>query len=308
MIAVDMTRRGFAIDGNKLLNLYRQKGWSQQDLANQADLDVRTVAKLKRGGTCDARTLRALSQTLGVQPDVLLFELANPEPANPDTASSPSTAVNSDTPGTAANQPVPATRSESPQSGLRLDQIWKVIDLRAPYRFDEHASGVVWERYRVERTSDLPTSLTLPYLTWGSGIECLQKPESASWNFIVPEPGDIVHSSKHWELTIPLPLGSSGSICEVGPIGLRFIEAFHLANQQWWQTRIAYETSCLTVQTLFANDQPCKAVVASWEPPGKRKILPKTQNSPFIAADGTVACWQILNPAVGAFYKISWEC
>ncbi|MCC6508259.1 MAG: helix-turn-helix transcriptional regulator [Pirellulaceae bacterium] len=281
-----MTRRGFAIDGEKLLALYRLRGWSQQDLADQARLDVRTVAKLRRGGTCDASTLRVLSHTLDVKPEVLLKEMEAP-------------------PAQSTSQNTHALTTSS-QSDLRIEQAWKIIDLRSPYRFGDIPSGFLLERYRVVRTGVHPTSIVLPYLTWGEGIECHDKPPTASWNSIAPVPGDIVHSDKQWELVIPLTDGPSGSEFEFGPIQLRFLGAFHGQDQQWWQTRTAYDIDCLTIQILFAPALPCKTIVASWAPPGQRKFVTLPNNTPFVLPDGTMASWQISNPQLGAFYKLAW--
>ena len=91
-----MRNRGVLVNGQRLIELYRRRGWSQQDLARKAGLDVRTIAKVKKGGVCDASTLQRLAGALNVSPDELM-ELEPQSKSRPIDASSNNAF---DTPGT----------------------------------------------------------------------------------------------------------------------------------------------------------------------------------------------------------------
>lgn len=285
-----MRRRGFLVNGQRLMELYQNRGWSQQQFADKTGLDVRTIAKVRRGGSCDASTLQRLAGALGIEPNELIDQgsnLANNAPTSDDA---------------------PAV-SNSLESNLRIVQVWKIIDLRnsTNAHSDGVPSGTVWERYRFIKLNDQQTDIVFPYLTWGDGIECITKPDDAQWNRVPVEPGDIVHSDKQWELSTSTPDGPAGTQFEFGPVQLRFINAFHGPMQQWWQIRIAYEIESLIVQVLFDATLPCIKIDGTCALPGQRKSVPLQNNSPYLLPDGSLANWHITNPSIGAFYKLSWE-
>jgi len=60
----------FILDGQRLRQLRRQHGLSQEELADQAGLSVATVARLERQASapCRGRTLGRLARALGEQP------------------------------------------------------------------------------------------------------------------------------------------------------------------------------------------------------------------------------------------------
>lgn len=279
-----MRKRGFQVNGPRLTELYQRRGWSQQDFADKAGLDVRTIAKVKRGGSCDASTLQRLAQTLCVEPDSLIGEAPTNESL--ESESTLDTSALSD--------------------DLRIVQAWKVIDLRYPRLHGSIPSGVIWERYRIVKRSDACPLIAFPYLTWGDEIACLHKPADANWRRVPVEPGDIVHSDKHWEISTQTPAGPAGTQFEFGPIQLQFVNAFHGPHQQWWQIRIAYEIESLIVQVLFAQDQPCKQLEGTWAMPGQRKFAPLPSNDPHLLTDGSIASWQLSRPAIGSYFKLAW--
>ncbi len=279
-----MRRRGFVVNGQLLTELYQRRGWSQQDFADKSGLDVRTIAKVKRGGSCDASTLQRLAQTLAIEPDSII------------ETNAPNHSVD------AHQNPDESTLSDE----LKIVQVWKVIDLRNPLMRGQVRSGFVLERYRIVKRSNASPTIVLPYLTWGDQIACIQKPESSDWRRVPVEPGDIVHSDKHWELTACTPAGPAGTQFEFGPIELQFVNAFHGPQQQWWQIRIAYEIESLIVQVLFSKDQPCKQLAGTWAMPGQRKFVPHPTNDPYLLSDGSIASWQLLRPSIGSYFKLAW--
>lgn len=267
-----------------MTELYQRRGWSQQDFADKAGLDVRTIAKVKRGGSCDASTLQRLSQTLDVEPNSLIGDAKTSESSESDSAF-----------------------DSSPFSDdLRIVQAWKIIDLRYPLIHGNDPSGIIWERFRIVKRSDSCPLISFPYLTWGDEIACLQKPVDAVWRRVPVVPGDIVHSDKHWEISTQAPVGPAGTQFEFGPIQLRFVNAFHGPLQQWWQIRIAYQIESLIVQVLFAQDQPCEQLEGTWAMPGQRKFVPLPSNDPHLLSDGSVASWQLSRPSIGSYFKLAW--
>ena len=60
----------FAVDGQRLQHLRRQRGLSQEGLAAQAGLSLTTVARLERqmSAPCRGRTLARLARALGEHP------------------------------------------------------------------------------------------------------------------------------------------------------------------------------------------------------------------------------------------------
>jgi len=60
----------FILDGQRLRQLRRQRGLSQEELAAQAGLSVATVARLERQASapCRGRTLGRLARALGEHP------------------------------------------------------------------------------------------------------------------------------------------------------------------------------------------------------------------------------------------------
>ena len=60
----------FILDGQRLRQLRRQRGLSQEGLADQAGLSVATVARLERqtSAPCRGRTLGRLARALGEHP------------------------------------------------------------------------------------------------------------------------------------------------------------------------------------------------------------------------------------------------
>lgn len=279
-----MRRRGFALNGQLLTELYQRRGWSQQDFADKSGLDVRTIAKVKRGGSCDASTLQRLAQTLGVEPNSLIE-------ANPPAQATDASRESDDT-----------TISDE----LKIVQVWKVIDLRQPQMLGEVPSGFVWERYRIVKRSAACPPIVLPYLTWGDQIACIQKPDETVWRRVPVEPGDIVHSDKQWELATQAPPGPAGTQFELGPLQLQFVNAFHGPQQQWWQIRIAHEIESLLLQILFADDLRCKSIVGTRALPGQRRFAPLPANDPHLLPDGTIASWHLSQPTIGSFHKLSW--
>ncbi len=287
-----MNKRGVVLDGTRLVRLYHRKGWSQQDLARKTGLDARTIAKVKRGGTCDASTLQLLCQALGVEPEDLL-------------AAEPGLSPN----GFVATPPpaAPTFRQHNRLSqSLRFIQVWKIVDLRNPYLHGDIPSGVVVEQYRLCKHTEEQPQVTFPYLTWGDGIECLAKPDGAAWTKVPVERGDVVHCDNQWELTFETPIGPAGTQFDCGPIALKFVNAFHGEGQQWWQTRAGHEIESLVIQILFAPDQPCFRLEGTCAMPGQRKFTRLEDNEPFLLPDGSVANWHIQKPPVGTFYKLAW--
>jgi transcriptional regulator with XRE-family HTH domain len=279
-----MRKRGFLVNGQHLTELYQRRGWSQQDFADRAGLDVRTIAKVKRGGSCDASTLQRIAQTLAVEPESLIQS----------ATSSDVTESNSDL--------TPSIMSED----LKIVQAWKIIDLRHPKKFGDVPSGIIWERYRITKRSDACPSIAFPYLTWGDEIACLEKPANSNWRRVPVQPGDIVHSDKHWEISSQSPFGPAGTQFEFGPIQLHFVNAFHGPSQQWWQLRIAYEVESLIVQVLFAEDLPCKQIEGTWAMPGQRNFTQLPSNDPHLLTDGSVASWHLSRPSIGSYFKLAW--
>ena len=279
-----MRKRGFLVNGQHLTELYQRRGWSQQDFADKAGLDVRTIAKVRRGGSCDASTLQRIAQTLAVEPDSLIHSATTFEP----------TESNSDLNRSMINEE------------LKIVQAWKIIDLKHPNKHGDVPCGIIWERYRIAKRTEACPSIAFPYLTWGDEIACLQKPEDAKWRRVPVEPGDIVHSDKHWEISTQLPAGPAGTQFEFGPIQLQFVNAFHGPNQQWWQLRIAYEIESLIVQVLFSEDQPCKQIEGTWAMPGQRKFTSLPSNDPHLLTDGSIASWHLSRPSIGSYFKLSW--
>ena len=61
----------FLLDGQRLRELRRQRGLSQEELADQAGISVTTVARLEQGqpnAPCRGRTLGRLARALGEHP------------------------------------------------------------------------------------------------------------------------------------------------------------------------------------------------------------------------------------------------
>jgi DNA-binding XRE family transcriptional regulator len=60
----------FILDGRQLRHLRRQRGLSQEDLADQAGISLTTVARLERQlrAPCRGRTLGRLATALGEHP------------------------------------------------------------------------------------------------------------------------------------------------------------------------------------------------------------------------------------------------
>ncbi len=60
----------FLLDGHRLRQLRRQRGLSQEQLADQAGISVTTVARLERrpNAPCRGRTLGRLARALGEHP------------------------------------------------------------------------------------------------------------------------------------------------------------------------------------------------------------------------------------------------
>jgi len=284
-----MRKRGVQLNGQRLIDLYQRRGWSQQDLAEKAGLDVRTVAKVKRGGICDASTLQLLASALDIEPEALLqLEAAVSAPSSSDAT--------------------PSVADETAwNTGLKLLQVWKVIDLRNPNSHGDIPSGLVWERYRFLKRNAECTNIVFPYLTWGDSIECLSHPEGSQWRRVPISRGDIVHSDKQWELCSIAPEGPIGTHFEIGPIQLRFVNAFHGEGAQWWQIRVAYEIESLIVQVLFANNLRSHQIFGTWAAPGQRNFVPLPNNEPHLLPDGSIASWYLSKPTIGAFYKLAWD-
>lgn len=59
--------------GARIAELRRQKGWTQQDLADRLRMEPQSVQRIERGTNLTIRSLVALARTLGV-PTAALFE------------------------------------------------------------------------------------------------------------------------------------------------------------------------------------------------------------------------------------------
>ena len=287
-----MRKRGVLINGQQLVQLYQRRGWSQQDLAHKSGLDVRTIAKVRQGGSCDARTLQRISQVLGVAPDVLLAE--STQPSRNGTSSQ-------------AGEGAPRVGMSADEPPYQIEEVWKIIDLRSPMAWGDRPSGRIWERYQVRKLRAEACPITLPYFTWGERIECLSKPATAQWRHVAVQPGDIVHSNKQWELQMVAAEGPVGSVCELGPIELLFVDAFHGVGQQWWQIRVAEPVAAVLIQILFADDLPCRKLVGTWAAPGQRQFKDLVGSRPFCFPDGSMCAWHIPQPQPGAHYQLAWE-
>ncbi|MEI7462632.1 MAG: helix-turn-helix transcriptional regulator [Pirellula sp.] len=285
-----MGRRGVFVNGPRLVELYRRRGWSQLDLAGKSGLDVRTIAKVKKGGACDASTLQRLASALNVSPEALM--LTEAQQAKP----SQSVFVTND-----------SIEPHVEQTDLKLIQVWRTIDLRAPYVHGEVPSGVVLEHYRFLKQSDARPSIVFPYLTWGEEIRCLSHPAETTWQRVPVLPGDIVPSDKQWELTSIAPEGPAGTQFELAPIHLLYVNSFHADGFQWWQTRIAFEIESLIIQVLFADNLRCKRIQGGVAWPGQRNFVGLPNNDPDLLPDGSIANWHIRQPCVGAFYRVAWN-
>jgi transcriptional regulator with XRE-family HTH domain len=67
-----MAKRSFPIDGRKLLDLRKSKGWSREKLAEIADCDPATVKKAEGGGAIDHEIRRRFANAVGVEPQELM--------------------------------------------------------------------------------------------------------------------------------------------------------------------------------------------------------------------------------------------
>ena len=67
-----MAKRSFPIDGQKLWNLRRSKGWSRETLAEMADCDPATVKKAEGGGAIDHGIRRRFADAVGAEPQELM--------------------------------------------------------------------------------------------------------------------------------------------------------------------------------------------------------------------------------------------
>jgi len=67
-----MAKRSFPIDGQKLRNLRRSKGWSRETLAEMADCDPATVKKAEGGGAIDHGIRRRFADAVGAEPQELM--------------------------------------------------------------------------------------------------------------------------------------------------------------------------------------------------------------------------------------------
>ncbi|XZE46793.1 helix-turn-helix domain-containing protein [Pirellulaceae bacterium SH467] len=287
-----MGKRGVVLNGELLTKLYTRRGWSQQEFAMRAGVDARTIAKIKKGGSCDTRTLQILSGTLKVSPESLLAEDARFD-------------------ALAAKENDEAAESKL-SSGIprfqrfRLQHLWKIVDFRRSNAGEPDAVAQVWNWYRIQKLSVDCDPYVFPFLTWGEGIECDHAPSGVSFQRVGVLPGDLVHSNKQWEISITPPEGGVGTAFDCGPIGLRYVDAFFREGQQWWQTRITDETDVLLIQLWFRPEQCCKQVFGEWAPPGGHRFQPMEACPPQRNPDGEIVTWMIQKPMQGAFYKLSW--
>ncbi len=282
-------RRGFVLDTDHLTQSFQSKGWSQLDLARKSGLDPRTIAKIRKGGACDAKTLQLLAETLCIPPADLLLD--RPKEGR-------------------SSQSTPEMKEVTAQPGwsscYRILQSWKIIDLRSPLQFGEVPCGIVWEHFRIQKVGDTELPLVFPYLTWGDQIDYLSDCADARWKRVEPQPGDLVHSQKLWELEIDTESIEVGEVFETGPHRLCYQNAFHAAGQQWWQTRVAYDVESLVLQILFDKEHPCKTLRSDWAPPGQNRFVEHPDERPFLLSDGTIVHWNLLRPPVGSFYRLAW--
>ncbi|MEZ6130774.1 MAG: SgcJ/EcaC family oxidoreductase [Planctomycetaceae bacterium] len=75
--------RGVQPDRCRVLQLRRDQGLTQEQLADRANCDVKTVRSVERGRRVDLRTVQSLAATLGVSTEELLIadEVSDPESA-----------------------------------------------------------------------------------------------------------------------------------------------------------------------------------------------------------------------------------
>ncbi len=66
----------FILDGDRLRHLRQQRGLSQNELANQAEVSLTTVARLERQphAPCRGWTLGRLARTLGEHPATMTLQ------------------------------------------------------------------------------------------------------------------------------------------------------------------------------------------------------------------------------------------
>ena len=76
-----MANRSFPIDGQKLRNLRRSKGWSREKLAEVADCDPATIKKAEGGGAIDHKIRRRIADALTVEPQDLMACLTHSQSA-----------------------------------------------------------------------------------------------------------------------------------------------------------------------------------------------------------------------------------
>jgi len=132
-----MRRRGVFVNGPRLVELYRRRGWSQLDLAGKSGLDVRTIAKVKKGGACDASTLQRLAIALNVTPEALMQTEAQ--------QAKPSQSVS------AAHDSI---EPHVEQTDLKLMQVWtgtqfELAPIHLLFVNSFHADGFQWWQTRI---------------------------------------------------------------------------------------------------------------------------------------------------------------
>lgn len=59
-----------------LKDLRLEKGYTQEDLAREADVTVAVISRAENGKSISRNTLRRLSKALGVSPEVLLSSVS----------------------------------------------------------------------------------------------------------------------------------------------------------------------------------------------------------------------------------------
>jgi len=289
-----MASRGVQLDAEKTRYLYRAKGWSQRDLADNSGLDPRTVRKAVGGGVCDARTHLLIANALSVLPEEILADDHISELGNVVAQGLP-------TSDDALSQP----RNNS----VEVELNWKIIDLRDSTRWsadDRQSQDVVtlWDFYRLRRVQPQVSEITFNYQTWGEEIRCRDKPEGADWSCVPVRPGELYHTRERWELKVPL-LDTPGATVDVTPIQLEFVNAFDPPDNSFWQLHVTYPSDIVHLQVLFPNSATPWTVAGFMGEFGSREMRPMP-DGPVLSPIGNSASWVISKPEVGSYYKTSW--
>ena len=73
--------RTVLVNGQKIVRLRHEKGWTQEDLAEQSGISKRAIENIEKGGRSLPRNVDVLAQTLGVEIRELLIEHGSARPS-----------------------------------------------------------------------------------------------------------------------------------------------------------------------------------------------------------------------------------